>query len=595
MEDAFFDGDAGTSDWLKLIDEAVSEAMEHFDIDSLAPTGTPKDWVDLVDEVMEWSPFEEVITQQYQEWKREIIKRNCDSSRAAAADGAATTQNGPGNSNNSNTPNNPKNGLPLSFSNGVTIPPPFKYEDLIFAKSSNMIELSGDTMGRFCEAGRDIEAGEILYEEAPFASMLRTDARETHCSNCYKRMGDDKDIIVCDRCSIAKFCSAKCLEQATLEFHQFECPFIKGLFTLKIIPLSLRMLLRGWRNIMYHFLYINGMTPRTPKPRAKVTTEEHLTYDMKVVPGRHCYQHAIAAKLVLEMAKQVGLLSLIRKQAVLLAVDDDFRGCEHLLDEHLEDFLKCVIFVNIHKIKFNSFEIHEYQVKEKEVEDKLFSVVDYQRVGAAMYPSTSQINHSCRPNCNFFFRNDHIVVKSNQKIPKGEQIFISYGPTVTSVRNTRKRRRELMANYGFLCLCPNCVVDDDELDEEDIDEYLYAGSEEAEGEEEEPEEEEEEEEEEESKGSLRNIVEAYNLEQKIREYLSYAFDAVELLQFEGAAAALLKAKGCCLEIEEIVGRAQDNPQKEENEKCAFHLQKEVDEFIVMSYGLLGNKHIMLST
>ena len=53
--------------------------------------------------------------------------------------------------------------------------------------------------------------------------------------------------------------------------------------------------------------------------------------------------------------------------------------------------------------------------------------------------------------------------------------------------------------------------------------------------------------------------------------------------------------GCCLEIEEIVGRAQDNPQKEENEKCAFHLQKEVDEFIVMSYGLLGNKHIMLST
>merc|ERR1712180_69395 len=75
MEDAFFDGDAGTSDWLKLIDEAVSEAMEHFDIDSLAPTGTPKDWVDLVDEVMEWSPFEEVITQQYQEWKREIIKK----------------------------------------------------------------------------------------------------------------------------------------------------------------------------------------------------------------------------------------------------------------------------------------------------------------------------------------------------------------------------------------------------------------------------------------------------------------------------------------------------------------------------------------
>jgi len=109
------------------------------------------------------------------------------------------------------------------------------------------------------------------------------------------------------------------------------------------------------------------------------------------------------------------------------------------------------------------------------------------------------------------------------------------------------------------------------------------------------EDEEEEEEEELSKGSLRNIVEAYNLEQKVREYLSYAFDAVELLQFEGAANALIKAKGCCLEIEEILSKVKDNPQREENEKCAFHLLKEVDEFIVMSYGLLGNKHIMLST
>ena len=58
---------------------------------------------------------------------------------------------------------------------------------------------------------------------------------------------------------------------------------------------------------------------------------------------------------------------------------------------------------------------------------------------------------------------------------------------------------------------------------------------------------------------------------------------------------LPNSPGCCLEIEAILGRLEDNPQKEENEKCAFHLLKEVDEFIVMSYGLLGNKHIMLST
>jgi len=585
MDDAFFDGETEHSDWLKLIDEAVSEAMEQFDIDSLAPCGSPKDWIDLVDEVMEWSPFEDIITYQYRDWRKENENKK-KRGNAASADhrNAAAT--------NTNAATTTNNGV-------LVIPPPFSYEDLIVEKSDAFLELKGESMGRFVEALRDIEAGEILVEEAPFASMLRTDARETHCTNCYKRMTDGNDVIVCDRCSIAKFCSSQCLEKATAEFHQFECPFIKGLFTLKIIPLSLRMLLRGWRNIMYHFLYINGMTPRTPKPRVKIPTEEGLAYDMKVVPGRHCYQHAIAAKLVLEMAKQSGLLNLIRQQAIHMAVDDDFRGCEHLLQDHLDDFLKCVIFVNIHKIKFNSFEIHEYQVKEKEVEDKLFSVVDYQRVGAAMYPTTSLINHSCRPNSNFFFRNSHIVVKSNQKIAKGEQVFISYGPTVMSIRDTRKRRRDLMANYGFLCKCPNCCQDHDEENEEEEDEEDYFGLgadvEDEEDEEEQAEETAEDEEEEESKGSLRNIVEAYNLEQQIREYLSYAFDAIELLQFEGAANALLKAKGCCLEIEEILGKVENNPQKEENEKCAFLLLKEVDEFIVMSYGLLGNKHIMLTT
>ena len=45
MDDTFFDAESEGSDWLEMIDEAVDEAMEHFDIDSLAPTGSPKDWV----------------------------------------------------------------------------------------------------------------------------------------------------------------------------------------------------------------------------------------------------------------------------------------------------------------------------------------------------------------------------------------------------------------------------------------------------------------------------------------------------------------------------------------------------------------------
>jgi len=572
MDDAFFESDAQEqADWLALIDDAVQMALEQYDVDSLAPLGTPKDWVDLVDEILDWTPFEEIVATQHEEWK----KQN-DGNVKMQNGGSAEIQNG-----------DLQNGGDCHV-DGPCLPPLYNYEDLVISKTSSFLELQSSLMGRYVEASSTVEAGEIIIEEKPFASMLRNDSRKTHCSNCYKRMKEEKEIIACQRCNVATFCSKKCCEEATIEFHQFECPFITGLFTLKIIPLSLRMLLRGWRNIMHHFLHINGLQPNTKKAQFQVPTEETLTFDMSVVPGRHCYQHAIAAKFVLEMAKQSGLVELLRK-GIRQGARDGLEGCEQLLEGHLEDFLKCVIFVNIHKIKFNSFEIHEYQMQEKQVEDKLFSVVNYQRVGAAMYPSTSEINHSCRPNANFFFKNDHIVVKSNQRIEKGQEIFISYGPTIMSIRSTNERRKELMENYGFLCQCPFCRQDEEEEEEEG------EGEEEEEEEEvvqEEKSQEEEDDEDEEKQGTLSNIIEAYNLEQQVRELLSYAFDAVEVLQFEGAAAALLRAKRHCLEIEDILKNLDDNPRKAENEKCAFNLSKEVDEFMVMSYGLLGNKHIM---
>merc|ERR1712228_188769 len=85
-----------------------------------------------------------------------------------------------------------------------------------------------------------------------------------------------------------------------------------------------------------------------------------------------------------------------------------------------------------------------------------------------------------------------------------------------------------MGNYGFLCKCPNCCLDHEGGNEEDEEDYFGLGSDDEDEEDDEEEEAEAAaaEEEEESKGSLRNIVEAYNLEQQIREYLSYAFDYI---------------------------------------------------------------------
>ena len=46
-----------------------------------------------------------------------------------------------------------------------------------------------------------------------------------------------------------------------------------------------------------------------------------------------------------------------------------------------------------------------------------------------IYPHTARINHSCKPNCRFVYREGRIDVWARQPIPAGEEITISYRAT----------------------------------------------------------------------------------------------------------------------------------------------------------------------
>lgn len=53
--------------------------------------------------------------------------------------------------------------------------------------------------------------------------------------------------------------------------------------------------------------------------------------------------------------------------------------------------------------------------------------IESKRVGTALYAFTSFYNHSCVPNCEFFYYGSLIVTRAQAPIKKGEQVTISYG------------------------------------------------------------------------------------------------------------------------------------------------------------------------
>ena len=74
----------------------------------------------------------------------------------------------------------------------------------------------------------------------------------------------------------------------------------------------------------------------------------------------------------------------------------------------------------------------------------------------AVYDEISQINHSCRHNCEVHFLSDNheATLVAKRAIGTGEELFISYIPD-NETANVEERRASLR-DYGFECDCVKC-------------------------------------------------------------------------------------------------------------------------------------------
>ena len=75
--------------------------------------------------------------------------------------------------------------------------------------------------GRFLVAGEDISPGELLCQERSYSAVLDRAHVGSHCDQCLVRISSCH--VACSNCSLVRYCSQSCQQEALSSHHQYEC------------------------------------------------------------------------------------------------------------------------------------------------------------------------------------------------------------------------------------------------------------------------------------------------------------------------------------------------------------------------------------
>lgn len=79
-----------------------------------------------------------------------------------------------------------------------------------------------------------------------------------------------------------------------------------------------------------------------------------------------------------------------------------------------------------------------------------------------VFPTISNINHSCSPNCRVFWNPEQKILSliAIELIKVGDRITICYNHDLIHKIHVERRRKYLKENYGFHCCCTRCIEQD---------------------------------------------------------------------------------------------------------------------------------------
>ncbi|XP_056628730.1 histone-lysine N-methyltransferase SMYD1b isoform X2 [Triplophysa dalaica] len=250
--------------------------------------------------------------------------------------------------------------------------------------------------GRGLRATKELWAGDVLFSEAPFASVVFDSHAACVCHGCFRRQ---EKLQRCGQCRFAQYCDRTC-QRAAWEEHKLECAAIKnyGKAPSENVRLAARVM---WR---------------TDKEGSVVSDLQLSTMD--------------------ELEDHISDMSEEDMKDLKVDIHNFLDFWPRSSKPHTVHSISHVLGV----INCNGFMMSDQR--------------GLQAVGVGLFPNLCLINHDCWPNCTVILNNGKIELHALGKISPGEEVNVSY---VDYLNLSEDRRRLLKQHYFFDCTCEHCT------------------------------------------------------------------------------------------------------------------------------------------
>lgn len=276
--------------------------------------------------------------------------------------------------------------------------------------------------GRYVVAKRGIPVGKTILIEPYFTSFTMSD--DSHCQDC---QATQCNLIPCEHCTMAMFCSAACLERGSI-YHNMECGYrifgkcensYIGRQILHTIFLGLDAC-QGVDGLMDFVESVRIQLPGIPTSLNDPLSRYRAFLHTNVYEFLNTQIGAAIAKYVFQT------MTVVPKMAELL----------------LNTLAKKRFFMHL-------ILMHLIRLRANQSKGNIYQGNNIHGLGLAF----AMFNHSCVPNVFYIVNGGRNVCITSLPIRRGDQLFVSYS---RSGEHQNQRKQGLFEHYGFWCECTMC-------------------------------------------------------------------------------------------------------------------------------------------
>lgn len=287
--------------------------------------------------------------------------------------------------------------------------------DVIFTKE----------MGRHVVAKEDINVGEVLALEDPYLTLLMKPQILATCSFCLSR---SPNLMPCESCCFALYCSKDCKERALKEYHEIECPLMATLVHMdftKLELLALRIVIRArtdhanWKKLFHTIKLAEANINSEFQGHVKVNG--NWIYDSKYYESIHTLASNIEKRSISDIFQKSVTA------AVLLKFLKDNTGFLNVAqDEDSAKVRKLVAGMLLHHCMTSPTNMHGISAT---AQTSAGHYTSHTSIASASYAFLSLLNHACSPNVVRFSKlgTGVMALFALRPIDKGMQLYDNYG------------------------------------------------------------------------------------------------------------------------------------------------------------------------